>query len=74
LDIDARFQVKKVSVDSWNLSDNVVAKVNASEPSVPAIGNLKGKELSDVSESFDYHMHSAGPIDTSDLKAWADAK
>lgn len=74
LDIDARFQVKKVSVDSWNLSDNVVAQNTASEPSIPAFGNLKGPELSDVLKASDYHMHSAGPIDTSDLKAWADAK
>ncbi len=74
LDIDARFQVKKVSVDSWNLSDNTVTQSEASEPSVPAIGNLKGSELSDVLKASDYHMHSAGPIDTSDLKAWADAK
>jgi Rhs element Vgr protein len=74
LDVDARFQVEKVSVDSWNLSTNEVTKSESSEPTVPAIGNLKGKELASILSATDYHMHSAGPIDASDLKAWADAK
>lgn len=74
LDVDARFQVEKVSVESWNLSTNEVTKNEASEPSVPSIGNLKGKELASILSASDYHMHSAGPIDSSDLKAWADAK
>lgn len=74
LDVDARFQVKKVSVESWNLSTNEITKNEASEPSVPAIGNLTGADLSSILSATDYHMHSAGPIDASDLKAWADAK
>lgn len=74
LDVDARFQVEKVSVESWDSSTNKIAKNEASEPSVPAIGNLKGKELASILSASDYHMHSAGPIDPNDLKAWADAK
>lgn len=74
LDVDARFQVEKVSVESWNLSTNEITQNEASEPSVPALGNLKGKELASILSASDYHMHSAGPIDASDLKAWADAK
>jgi Rhs element Vgr protein len=74
LDVDARFQVKKVTVESWDLSKNKITKNQASEPSAPAIGNLKGPALSDVLKASDYHMHSSGPIDASDLKAWADAK
>jgi Rhs element Vgr protein len=74
LDVDARFQVEKVTVESWDLSTNEITKNESSEPSVPAIGNLKGKELAGVLSATDYHMHSAGPIDASDLKAWADAK
>lgn len=74
LDIDARFQVSKVSVESWDMSTNKITKNESSEPSIPSFGNLKGSELADVLKASDYHMHSAGPIDSSDLKAWADAK
>lgn len=74
LDVDARFQVKKVSVESWNLSTNEITSNEASEPAVPAIGNLKGAELSSILGADNFHMHSAGPIDSGDLKAWADAK
>jgi Rhs element Vgr protein len=74
LDIDARFQVEKVSVESWDLSTNQITQSQASEPTLPTFGNLKGPELASVLKASDFHMHSAGPIDASDLKAWADAK
>lgn len=58
LDIDARFQVEKVTVESWNLSTNEITKSESSEPTVPAIGNLKGKELASILSASGSHAFS----------------
>ncbi len=74
LEVDARFQLPSVSTEGWDYSANKVTHSDSSEPSVPAIGNLKGTEMAGVLGASDYRLHSAGPISSGELKDWANAK
>lgn len=74
IDVDARYQVPKVSTEGWNFSTNAIDHSDASEPSVPATGNLTGKQMAEVLGASDYRLHSSAPIPPDELKAWADGK
>ena len=74
LDVDARYQVPKVTTEGWDFSQNVITHSEGAEPTVPKTGNFSGSELAKVLGAKDYRMHSAVPATADELKNWADAK
>ena len=74
-EIDARYQFPKVKASAWNSTDQeLIDTVEASEPNLPAAGNLTPNQLSKASSLDAVNMIHSGKITTPELQQWADAR
>jgi len=74
-EIDARYQFPKVKASAWNSTDQeLIDTVEASEPNLPAAGNLTPGQLSKASSPDAVNMIHSGKITTPELQQWADAR
>jgi Rhs element Vgr protein len=74
LDVDARFQVPKVTTEGWDYAQNTITHSEGVEPTPPKTGNFTGSELAKVLAAKDYRMHSVTPATADELKNWANSK
>lgn len=70
--IDAVNQYSSVEGNSWDMDNQAVTNVTASEPTVNEQGNLSGSTLGDVL-SVTNVLNTSVPITSDSVQAWADA-
>lgn len=73
-EIDARWQPTGVTAIAWNATDQELLTVDASEPSVPASGNLSADDLAGVLGGDPEILRHGGKLADPELQAWADAR
>ncbi len=74
-EIDARLQFPKVKAAAWNPTDQeLLDSVEATEPGVPAAGNLDADKLSKTSSPDAYTLIHSGRVSEAELQQWADAR
>lgn len=73
-DLNAIDQSPEVDAFSWDAITQKIVKSSASEPSVPAFGNINGKKLGDLLGIENEMLVSSAQVDSASLKSWADAK
>lgn len=74
LEVDARFQYKKVTAHGWNMSTNKIDKATSAEPSVSSQGDQEGGTMAGILGADELIVHTSAPIETEYLQSWADAK
>lgn len=72
--MDARTQLKEIKSITWDTAAQAIADETSTEPSFPSNGNMTGEDLADCLGGATYEVKHSGKIETSELKAWADAK
>ncbi len=73
--IDARLQFKSVKGSSWDYTDQELKDdVEASEPSMPAAGDIDGTALAAVLDENEFRLFHSGKIEEPELQQWVDAK
>ena len=72
-ELDSSEQTSNVEAYSWNPSEQQLSESVSSEPEVPGIGNLSGKDLAGEIGNHDRILNSSAQIDEATLKSWADA-
>ncbi|GAA0712127.1 VgrG-related protein [Aquimarina litoralis] len=70
--IDAVSQYSSVEGNSWDMDNQALTNVTASEPTVNEQGNLSGSTLGDVL-SVTNVLNTSVPITSDSVQAWADA-
>ncbi|WP_299605408.1 type VI secretion system tip protein VgrG [uncultured Aquimarina sp.] len=70
--IDAVSQYSSVEGNSWDMDNQALTNVTASEPKVNEQGNLSGSTLGDVL-SVTNVLNTSVPITSDSVQAWADA-
>lgn len=74
-EIDSRLQYKAVKASSWDYSgQELIADVEAEEPTLPAAGNLDGAKLAGVSGEESFNLFHSGKITSPELQSWVNAK
>ena len=74
VEMDARLQSKGIKAVSWKAADQDAIDADASEPDMPAAGNVAAADLAKVlGDDTDEIVH-AGAIDETQLQSWADAR
>ena len=73
-EIDARYQLSKVSSYGWSAADQEIVSVEGTDPSVQLNGNLRSSDLSKISELEQYELKHGGFVKDTLLQDWADAK
>ena len=73
-EIDARYQVKKVSSYGWNHADQELLEIEAKDPSVSLNGNISPTDLEEVIGLESIELRHGGAITDTELQDWADAK
>lgn len=73
-ELDARIQSKGLKAWSWNASEQELIEAEASEPSVPASGNLSFEDLAGVIHDDIDEIRHEGKLSQPELQAWADAR
>lgn len=74
-EIDARLQYKAVKGTMWNYTDQeLLADVEAEEPSIPTAGNLDGTTLANVLGEEEFMLYHSGKIEEPELQQWVNAK
>lgn len=73
-EIDARWQSKGITAQSWNASDQELLTAEASEPAITGGGNLEPADLADVVGSDAHTIRHGGKLSQPELQAWADGR
>ena len=74
-EIDARLQYKAVKGTMWNYTDQeLLADIEAEEPSIPTAGNLNGTTLANVLGEEEFMLYHSGKIEEPELQQWVNAK
>ena len=71
-ELSAEKQATAVSASAWDIKNQALLTVNASEPTVNAQGNLTPKQLSGKLSQGPLTLNSCTPMANDELKAWAD--
>ena len=71
-EMDARTQWKNVVAQSWNYSSQDLFKANTSSADFAEPGNMKGSDLADTVNAFDYELHHSGFLLEQELQDWVD--
>ena len=73
-EIDARWQSKGITAQSWNASDQELLTAEAKEPAIAGGGNLGPADLADVISSDAHTLRHGGKLSQPELQAWADGR
>lgn len=73
-ELDARTQFKSVKSVAWDLANQAVAEQESSPKTLNAQGNLDGPTLAATVSPDSFRLQSPVPLETAELKAWADAQ
>lgn len=73
-EMDARTQYSASKSMSWDLVNQELKEVEASDPGLDFQSNLSGSDLADVIGLSDFRLQHSGRLDDQELQAWADAK
>ena len=73
-EIDSRTQYKAVKTKTWDMASQTLAEADGAEPSMPALGNIDGATLSDVTAQEEYILQHGGALVADEIKMWADAQ
>ncbi|MEL6134358.1 MAG: type VI secretion system tip protein VgrG, partial [Bacteroidota bacterium] len=72
--LDSRSQLAASEASAWNPATQDLVKQTGAEPSTNTQGDLTGKKLADVLGLAKLELMHTGVLETSELKAWADAQ
>lgn len=73
-EVDARLQYKAIKGSAWNFSDLKLSDTTeATDPGVPAAGNLDPSALADVLGESELRLHHGGKLEDPEIQAWVDA-
>jgi Rhs element Vgr protein len=72
-EMDARHQLKDVTAQGWNYSDQKMLKSNGTDPAVRLNGNLSPADLAKVTGSEKFLLNQGGNLEEKELQAWGDA-
>ena len=73
-EMDGRYQYEGVKAEHWDMANQEVREVEASEPSYDGPGNISQTELGESLGQPVLEMQHAGSMKQEELQAWADAK
>ncbi len=73
-EMDARIQTKGIKAQAWNPADQEIVEAEATEPATTSNGNIDAAQLADVLGGDARLLRHTGPMDTTELQAWADAQ
>lgn len=73
-EIDARWQSKGITAQSWNASDQELLTAEAKEPAITGGGNLEYAGLADVIGGDPQTLRHGGKLSQPELQAWADGR
>lgn len=73
-EIDARWQSKGITAQSWSATDQELVSSDAEEPSTTENGNLKPSELADVIGGEAHIIRHGGKLSEPELQAWANGR
>lgn len=72
-EMDVRTQYSSSKSLSWDLANQQIKEVEASDPGLDFQSNLSGSDLADVIGLSDFRLQHSGGLDDQELQAWADA-
>jgi Rhs element Vgr protein len=73
-EIDARWQSKGITTQSWNATDQEVVTTDAQEPTTTNNGNLSSGNLAEVIGGEAHVIRHGGKLSQPELQAWADGR
>jgi len=73
-EIDARWQSKGITAQSWNASDQELLAAEAKEPAINSHGNLGADSLAAVLGGDAHILRHVGKLSQPELQAWADGR
>jgi Rhs element Vgr protein len=71
-ELNAERQPTALQTSGWDIKNQVLLKVSASEPTLNAQGNLAAKALSTKLSQMQLNLTNNTPLTQADLKSWAD--
>jgi Rhs element Vgr protein len=74
ISIESRNQLPDVSCTAWDFSEQAMVTGASTEPSLSEQGNLTGKTMADTIGFVSSALASTVPLESAELKAWADAQ
>ncbi len=72
--LSAEYQPPTLKTSSWDSKTQALISSSASEPSLNSQGNLTPKTLSGKLSQTELNLISAAPLDSGELKTWADGE
>lgn len=73
-EIDARWQSKGITAESWSATDQEVLSADAKEPTTTNNGNLNSNDLAAVIGGNAHKIRHGGKLIQPELQAWADGR
>lgn len=73
-EIDARWQSKGITAESWSGTDQDIVNADANEPTGTNNGNLSTDDLADVIGGEPHTIRHGGKLSQPELQAWADGR
>lgn len=72
--LSAEYQPPTLKASSWDTKTQALISSSASEPSLNSQGNVTPKSLSGKLSQTELNLISAAPLDSGELKTWADGE
>ena len=73
-EIDARWQSKGLTAESWSATDQELVTADAKEPGTTGNGNLSSAALADVIGGEAHKIRHGGKLSQPELQAWANGR
>lgn len=73
-EMDGRHQYEGVKAENWDMANQEVKEVEATEPGYEGPGNISSSDLISGLDQPVFEMQYAGSMKEEELQAWADAK
>lgn len=73
-EIDARWQSKGITAESWSATDQEIVSADGKEPNGTNNGNLSVEDLADVIGGDPHTLRHGGKLSQPELQAWADGR
>lgn len=71
--MDATTQLSSVEATAWSYKNQALVNASASDPDVPAQGNISGSKLSEVANAKSFPLFTTVNLEEGALKTWADS-